>query len=127
MKKIIIILMTLTTFVLNIQLAYPASQEEEAAEIRRVWTSFVSNLSNQDIDAAIEYVTEEQKEGLREAFYFIIDKLPEAFAKREEFKIKEIDENVAQGENIAYEKGGIYSYPVTFIKNDKGEWKIRSF
>ncbi len=127
MKKTIYSLIAFTVFISNIQLTHSASQEKDASEIRKVWTSFVNKLSNKDIDAAIEYVTEEQREDLREAFNFMIDKLLEAFSKREAIKINEIDEYVAKGENVVYEEGGVYSYQIIFIKDDKGEWKIRSF
>ena len=127
MKKIIYVLIAVTVFVSNIQSIHSALQEEESSEIRRVWLSFVNRLSNKYIDAALEYVTEEQREDLREAFYFMIDKLPETFSKREAIKINEIDEYHAKGENVVYEESGVYSYQVIFIKDDKGEWKIRSF
>ncbi len=126
MKNILTISLIIITYVSSTQIIYAVSQEEESYEIKRVWTSFVNSLSSKDIERAIEYVIEERKDDYKNAFYIIRDKLPETFSKREEFQIKNIDGDIAQGENIVHENNGIYSYPVIFIK-EKGHWRIQSF
>ena len=127
LEKVLLILIVFAALILTLQSAYSASSKDtEADKIKKVWTSFVKKLSARDIEGALEYVVEERKERYREAFSAIKDRLPKEFLKKEETQINEIDGNMATGENIVRENGGVYSYPIIFIK-ERGQWKIQSF
>lgn len=127
LNKIILILTVSAILVLGLQSGYSASStDKEVEKIKKVWTSFVERLSMKDIDGALEYIVEERRGNYREAFTFMKDKISKEMSKKEEIQINEIDGNMATGENIVKEDGGIYSYPVIFIK-EKGQWKIQSF
>lgn len=127
LKKILFTLVVFAALIIALQPANSASSEDkEIDKIKKVWTSFVKKLSAKDIDGAIEYVVKERKEIYREAFNAIKDRLPKEFLKKEEIQINEINGNMATGENIVRENGGVYSYPIIFIK-ERGQWKIQSF
>ena len=120
---ILVIAFTVSSF----QFTYSASTNgKDIDEIKKVWASFVEKLSMKNIDGALEYIVEERRENYREAFTLMKDRIAEEMSKKEEIQINEVDENIATGENIVRENGGVYSYPVTFIK-EKGQWKIQSF
>ncbi len=126
-KNVTYVLVVFAALLLSIQPVHLAFSDDSAvADIKRVWTSFVERLSKKDIEGALEYIVDERMEGYRMAFSVIKDKLPKEMSKKEEIKINEIDGNMATGENIVRENGGIYSYPVIFIK-ERGQWKIQSF
>ena len=127
LNKINFILTVSAILVLGLQTGYSASSKDtETDKIKKVWTAFVKKLSAKDIEGALKYVVEERKEDYRQAFSLIKDKLPKEMSKKEEIRINEIDGNMATGENIVTEDGGVYSYPVVFIK-ERGTWKIKSF
>jgi hypothetical protein len=126
-EKVLFTLVGFAALILTIQSAFSASSKDtEVDKIKKVWISFVKKLSAKDIEGALEYVVEERKERFREAFNAIKDRLPKEFLKKEEIQINEINGNMATGENIVRENGGVYSYPVIFIK-ERGQWKIQSF
>lgn len=128
MKTVIGILLIFSAFILYCQVVHSESSKdkEEADKIKNVWTSFVKKLSIKDVEGALEYIIEERKEGYRKAFAVIKDKFPEELSKKEEILINEINDQIATGENTVEEKGGVYSYPIIFVK-EKGQWKIQSF
>jgi hypothetical protein len=107
----------------TIQQEHPATREEEIAEIKQVWASFVKRLATRDIEGALEYVVDWRKEGYRVAFYMKKDEIAQEMSKKDEVRLKEVNDHMATGENVV--EG--YSYPVTFIKNKDGRWKIESF
>lgn len=125
-NKTICTIIIIVGFIISFQPAYAASKEKEIAKIKQVWTSFVKKLSMKNIEGALDYIIEERKESYREAFSAIKDKLPEVMSKKEDLQINDVSEYMATGENIVRENGGVYSYPVTFIKQ-RGQWKIQSF
>ena len=44
---------------------------------------------------------------------------------RDELNLVYIGDGIAEYENVVYEPDGIYSYPVLFIKDEDGTWKIQ--
>lgn len=125
-KKAVCMFIVFAVLIITFHPAYSASKDKEVEKIKKVWTSFVERLSMKDIDGALEYIVEDRRGNYREAFTFMKDKIAEEMSKKEEIQINEVDENMAKGENIVRENGGVYSYPVIFIK-ERGQWKIQSF
>jgi hypothetical protein len=107
----------------TIQQEHPASREEEIAEIKQLWASFVKRLVTRDIEGALEYVVDWRKEGYRVAFYMKKDEIAQEMSKKDEIKVNHVTDQMASGQNIV----GNNLYPVTFIKNKDGLWKIESF
>ena len=126
-KNVLFTFAVFAALILTLQPVYSVSSKDtEAEKIKKVWASFVKKLSAKDVEGALEYVVEDRKEQYKEAFNAIKDRLPKEFLKKEDIQINDVDGNMATGENIVKESGGIYSYPVIFIK-ERGQWKIQSF
>lgn len=126
LEKTVCMLVVFAVLIITFQSAYSASKDKEANKIKKVWISFTKKMSMKDIEGALEYIVEERRESYREAFSMFKDKLSEKMSKKDEIQVNEVNENIATGENIVKENGGVYSYPVIFIK-ERGQWRIKSF
>ena len=80
-----------------------------------------------NVETALAYFPEQYRDGLREAFTFMIDKIVVNLSLPDELNLIDILDNFAKYENTVYEPGGVYSYPVLFIKDEDGIWRIRNF
>jgi hypothetical protein len=91
------------------------------------WDGMKGALINGDIEASLGYFVYQIRDGLREAFTLMKDKIAINLSLPDELNLIDISDDFAKYENTVYEQGGIYSYPVLFIKDENGIWKIRSF
>lgn len=80
-----------------------------------------------NIEASVSYFLNQYRDGLREAFTFMKDNIAMNLSLMEEVNLIDISDGFAKYENTVYEQNGVYSYPVLFIKDEDGIWKIRSF
>jgi hypothetical protein len=85
----------------------------------------------QDIQGALSYFVESSRAKYEEAFTLLIDQLPDIFSVPEEFNLISVIDNVATCESVVVEvvdgNNLPISYPVTFIKDENGFWKIMVF
>jgi len=91
------------------------------------WNGMKASLQQGDIEGALEYFPDAYKNDFREAFTQIKDKLPTVLSAPEELRFVALSDNLAKYENIVTEDNGVYSYPVLFVKDKNGIWKLRSF
>jgi PKD repeat protein len=88
-------------------------------------------LKLQDIQGALSYFYKSSQAKYKEAFTLLIDQLPEIFSVPEEFNLISVIDNVATCESVVVEvvdgNNRRMSYPVTFIKDENGFWKIMVF
>ena len=82
---------------------------------------------DEDIESALTYFLERSRPKYEQAFNLLMDRLPDIFSLPEEFNMVSVKDNIAIYENIVLEDGVPRSYPVMFIKDENGFWKIRGF
>lgn len=88
-------------------------------------------LKEKNVQSALSYFAESSRAKYEEAFTLLIDQLPEIFSVPEEFNLISVIDNVATCESVVVEvvdgNNRRMSYPVTFIKDENGFWKIMVF
>ena len=88
----------------------------------------VQALMEKDVEKALTYFWERSQSKYEQGFSLLMDRLPEIFSLPEEFNLESMADNMAIYENVVQEEDGVTrSYPVTFIKDENGFWKIRWF
>lgn len=95
--------------------------------LKEKWEGMKGAMTEGKVEAALAYFHEQYKDELREAFTFMQDKIAINLSLPDELNFIAVYDKFANYENIVYEPNGIYSYPVLFIKDENGIWKIRSF
>ena len=103
------------------------SREVMDALLTSIWNDASDSLRNKDILNALSYFVEENQAKYEQGFLLLEDQLPEIFSMPEEFNLISVIDNIAIYENVVNEEGVTRSYPVTFVKDENGFWKIRSF
>jgi YVTN family beta-propeller protein len=91
------------------------------------WEGMKGALSNGDIEKAVTYFMSQYRDSFREAFTLMKDKILINLLLQDELNLIDIYDDIANYENVVYEPNGVYSYPVLFMKDEDGTWKIRSF
>lgn len=100
--------------------------EINAALVSR-WNEFTAALREKNISGALSCLDEDIRPGYEQIFYVLADKLPAIFSQPEQLKLVYMREGTAVYNNMIDEKGAKMSYPVSFVKDKNGFWKIRSF
>ena len=95
--------------------------------LRDKWNGMRRFLQEGDIEGALGYFLDGYKADYREALTQIKDELPTVLSAPEELRFVSLSSNLAKYESIVTENTGVYSYPVLFVKDKNGIWKIRSF
>jgi len=103
------------------------SIEEMDTLLKNKWSGVVSALMDKNTQTALTYFSERSRPKYEQGFNLLMDQLPEIFSLREEFNLVSIKDNIALYENIVQENGVPRSYPVMFIKDENGFWKIKGF
>lgn len=102
-------------------------QEELDALLKSKWSGMVNALMDEDMETALTYFSERSRPKYEQGFNLLMDQLPDIFSLPEEFNLVSIKDNIAIYENIVQVDGVSRSYPVMFIKDENGFWKIRGF
>jgi hypothetical protein len=95
--------------------------------LKEKWEGMKEALRSGDVETALFYFLNQYRDGLREAFTIMKDKISINLSLQDELNLIDIYDDIANYENVVYETNGIYSYPVLFIKSEDGIWKLRSF
>jgi len=95
--------------------------------LEKKWIAVGDSLRNKDIQTALSYFVERSRAQYEQGFIVLMDQLPQIFSMPEEFNLISIVDNTAIYENVVDEGGIARSYPVTFIKDENGFWKIKGF
>jgi len=101
--------------------------EELDALLKSKWSGMVNALMEKDIETALNFFSERSRPKYEQGFNLLMDQLPDIFSLPEEFNLVSIKDNIAIYENIVHKNGVSRSYPVIFIKDENGFWKIRGF
>lgn len=105
-----------------------AEKKEVEGQIKKVWGEVRIKLTAGDIEGALAFFDDSSREGYRKTFTEMEKKdLAALFSKSGDIRL-----DVLNGETagcLAVRSGAEVniSYPVSFAKNGKGEWKIKGF
>lgn len=103
------------------------SKEEMDGLLKGKWTSMKDALISGDIKKALNNFVGGQNSKYKQVFETIEDQLPLIFSAEEELNLVSVHENQFEYENLVVEDGKAYSYPVIFIRDENGLWKILQF
>lgn len=92
-----------------------------------VWGQFKAALADDNIETALTFVAESSKNTYAEIFQIIEPNLPDYVAGMGELTLSSQDEGTAIYEMTHQDGSTTYSFPVVFIKDDDGNWKIYNF
>ncbi len=106
-------------------------KEEIDREVKSIWQAMKISLVNKNIDKAIEYYHDETKQKYRDMYSAFGDKLPQLARELEDIQPIYIKENEAKYRLISKESYGgkvvDITYPVYFVKDSNGSWKILQY
>jgi ankyrin repeat protein len=118
----------------------PFSAEQAAAEpvevtekaVKTLWAGLCSSMMTGDIERAIGYFVENSQERYRRSLTSIKEKknVEAIFSNIEGLifnKNFKAGEPIVECQIIRNEKGGKYSYPISFVRDIDGSWKIYGF
>lgn len=103
------------------------SKEQMDALLKGKWEGMKGSLVSGKIDGALKNFIGGQNSKYKEVFEALKDQLPAIFSAQEEFSFVSAYENRIEYENIVVEGDKAYSYPVIFIRDVDGLWKIKQF
>ncbi len=92
------------------------------------WEAMRTALLGGDMETALQYLVGLNREKYREIFTeFGSDKVNRIFSGISEIRLYTLYGRVAGCGAIRTETGGTYSYPVTFVRDENGIWRIKGF
>jgi hypothetical protein len=104
------------------------SKAEVENRLAGKWEGMKASLMGGDIEKALGYFAGESQEGYQRVFMGLSEqKISSIFSNIIQVKLYSLSDRFAKGGVLRQESGGIYSYPVTFILDENGIWKIMGF
>jgi hypothetical protein len=104
------------------------SREEMDSLLRAKWEGMKGAMLSGDIEVALTYFVAGSRDRYRQVFTELGSiRISSIFSSISEVKLETLYGRVAECGAIRIETGGRYSYPVTFVKNQKGLWNILEF
>ena len=103
------------------------SREEMDALLKGKWDGMKGKLVVGDIETALKYFVAGSRDRYRQTFTGLGGRINSIFSSISEIKFYTLSEGVANYGAIKIENGKPYSYPVTFIQDENGIWKIKGF
>lgn len=103
------------------------SQEEMNTLLQGKWTDMQNALVNGDINAALRNFDGGQESKYKRALEKLKDKFAEIFTADERLDFVSAYGNRIEYENIVVEGDKAFSYPIVFVRDENGLWKIRQF
>lgn len=92
--------------------------------LRVKWTTMMNSLSLKDTTAALLHISAVTKPMYTQMLNEIIDQLPAITATQRELNFLYATDNIAKFELVTFENSKLYSYEVTFGKDEHGLWKV---
>ena len=104
------------------------SRAEVDTMLKGKWAGMKGELVSGDINNALGFFLKSSQERYREGLEVLKSQMGTIFGRPEELLLEDVVDGVATYENIVTEDDGItYSYPVIFILDEDGLWRIQSF
>ncbi|MDD5327952.1 MAG: hypothetical protein PHY02_09090 [Phycisphaerae bacterium] len=92
-----------------------------------VWEQFKTALAVGDVNLSVSYFTEISAEKYRTFFEQVQPYLPQMVNEMGELIFIEQNEEMAYYDVLREEEGQLYAYPVIFVMDEMGQWKIYDF
>jgi len=109
-------------------LVHIVSREEMDTLLRSKWEGMKTALLSGDMETALQYFVGLNREKYKQIFAeFGSDKVNRIFSGISEIKLYTLYGRVAGCGAIRVETAGTYSYPVTFVRDENGIWRIKGF
>jgi hypothetical protein len=109
-------------------LVHIVSREEMDILLSSKWEGMKTALLSGDMETALQYFVGLNREKYKQIFAeFGSDKVNRIFSGISEIKLYTVYGRVAGCGAIRVETGGTYSYPVTFVRDENGIWRIKGF
>jgi hypothetical protein len=98
--------------------------EELAARLRRIYTGMLDRLRVGDVDAAVDAIASTVREQYRDAFRELGPALLPAVDSLGQISTAELAEDHATLTITRQKPDGVYAYPILFIRDSDGVWRI---
>lgn len=95
--------------------------------LQKKWTGMQTALARQDVEGALRFIAQRAKERYRSNFMRLKEQLPQMAVQLPEIQFVEINQGMAIYEITALHEGQETKFPVQFIIDADGLWKIRFF
>jgi hypothetical protein len=92
-----------------------------------IWEQFKASLAAGDVNTAVSYFTEVSAEKYRTFFEHVRSYLQQMVNDMGELIFVEQNKGMAYYDLLREENGDTYGYPVIFIMDETGQWKIYDF
>lgn len=99
----------------------------EGTRPTQVWEQFKAALAASDINLAVSCFTEVSTENYRNFFEQAESYMPQMASEMSELIFMRQEEEIAYYDLLREEDGAVYAYPVLFVLEETGEWKIYDF
>lgn len=96
-------------------------------ELQARWDEIRAALIRDDIERVLTYFVAGSRERYRKEFTTPGSRIKTIFLEIKELKLYTVDERVAQCGAIRIENGKTFSYPIVFVRDENGVWKIMGF
>jgi len=97
------------------------------SHLMKIWNTFKNSILKKDFETALNLLVPGKQDQYREIFADPKYQIVTSFKEIERIEIFEITERTAEAGVIRKENKTEYAYPLTFIKDVYGEWKIYQF
>lgn len=98
-----------------------------ANSLKDTWNSHVALLKKGHTENALKYVCPIMRPQYSEMFKALGSNIKQIVATQIDLKVLYVFENMAKCELTTNEKGQLYSYEVTFVKDQTGAWCISQY
>ncbi len=122
-EKIVLSLLILSIIFIS-HLSYADDIENT---LRDKWTSMINHLKKGDIQNALNLISPHERAKYEKMFNALGTNLKIIVSTQIEFNVVEITDYEAKFELVTKEGGTIYSYEVTFLRDQDGKWWIYEF
>jgi hypothetical protein len=103
-------------------------KEGIVALLRNNWNEMSIALMAGDTDTALTFFVEANKIRYSNTFAELgINKINSIFSNISSIELQDVDERVANCWALREESGGTYGYPVIYVRDENGIWKIMGF
>ena len=105
-----------------------AEKKEVEAQLKKVWGEVRTKLTTGDIEGALVFFDDSSRKDYRKTFTEMGKKdLAALFSKSSDIRLDDLHGDTAGCLAVRIEENVNFTYPVSFARNGKGEWKIKGF
>jgi len=105
-----------------------AEKKEVEGQLKKVWGEVRTKLTAGDIEGALAFFDDSSRVSYRKTFTEMGKKeLAAVFSKSSDVRLDDLHGDTAGCLAVRSWEGTNFTYPVSFARNGKGEWKIKGF